>query len=139
MTPAPYKVSNPKGADRIMPVDGTALRRESWILGQCPDTYNTSNNRTFKSPSMDTNQMRKDADQVLALRQKVAGTSIKNECPNEAGVGTMYKTNSSLVHNDPGKQDVISKDMRDAQRKKLTKASFMMGKAPNFYNTNNKL
>lgn len=88
MTPAPYKVSNPKNAERMLPVDGQALRRESWILGQCPDTYNTSNKNAFKSPSMDKIQRVKDAANVLEVRQKVAGTSIKNECPSDAMTGT---------------------------------------------------
>lgn len=34
---------------------------------------------------------------------------------------------------------MITKSVRNKQRDKLTKASFMMGKAPNFYDTNNKL
>ena len=41
MQPAPYKVSNPDGAELVKPIDGAALRKESWILGQCPDTYHS--------------------------------------------------------------------------------------------------
>ena len=41
MQPAPYKISNPVGAEKTKAIDGAALRKESWILGQCPDTYNS--------------------------------------------------------------------------------------------------
>mmetsp|Transcript_26186 Transcript_26186/g.32738 ORF Transcript_26186/g.32738 Transcript_26186/m.32738 type:complete len:140 (-) Transcript_26186:1510-1929(-) len=53
MTPAAYKVSMPDNAERAKPIDGTALRKESWILGQCPKTYDTSNQKAFRSPSID--------------------------------------------------------------------------------------
>ena len=33
MQPAPYKVSDPRGAEMVKPVDAAALRKESWILG----------------------------------------------------------------------------------------------------------
>ena len=36
MYAAPFKQSNPDGAVRIPPVDGTALRKESWKLGSSP-------------------------------------------------------------------------------------------------------
>lgn len=107
MIPAPYKVSNPKAGERVKPVDGIALRKESWILGQCPDTFNTTNSATFRSPSMDTIQLNKTSEAAKALRAKVSGTSIKNECPSDAMTGTMYKTNSSVVHRDPGQTEVM--------------------------------
>jgi len=41
MTPAPYKVSNPVGAQKAKAIDANLLGKESWILGQCPGTYKT--------------------------------------------------------------------------------------------------
>ena len=51
MHPAPYKVSRPEGAEKIPAIDGAALRKESWILGQCPDYYNTAQKAAFRSPN----------------------------------------------------------------------------------------
>lgn len=73
------------------------------------------------------------------LKGKVAGTSIKNECPSDTMTGTMYKTNSALVHQNPGTDEVIPQSMRDEQRLKLSRANFTIGASPNFYDTNNKL
>ena len=120
MSPAPYKVSMPQNAERVKAIDGAALRKESWILGQCPDTYNTSNRNSFRSPSIDPTLRGKNAQAVRELKQKVAGTSIKNESPSNAFDGSMYKTNSAIVHRDLGKMEVVDQSARDAQRKKLT-------------------
>jgi len=43
MYAAPFKQSSPEGAVRIPPVDGTALRKESWKLGSSPQFYETIN------------------------------------------------------------------------------------------------
>lgn len=53
MHPAPYKTSNPVGAEKVKSIDGAALRKESWILGQCPGTYASVNNLSYRSPTMD--------------------------------------------------------------------------------------
>ena len=73
------------------------------------------------------------------MRAKVAGSSIVNESPSNSHVSTMYKTNSAVVHSNKGMSDVITRDMRNAQRDKLTKANFSMGYAPNFYATQNNI
>ena len=43
MAPAPYKQSNPDGADRPPVIDSNKLGRESWTLGTFPDTFKTVN------------------------------------------------------------------------------------------------
>ncbi len=53
MHPAPYKISNPVGAEKVKSIDGAALRKESWILGQCPDTHGSVNTLSFRSPALD--------------------------------------------------------------------------------------
>ena len=68
MTPAPYKVSMPQNAERVKPIDGAALRKESWILGQCPDTYNTINKNAYRSPSIDPTLRGKNADAARSLK-----------------------------------------------------------------------
>ena len=139
MHPAPYKVSNPVNAEKINPIDGAALRKESWILGQCPDTKVTNMQRTFQSPQMDRSQKAKDNEAARALRQRVAGTSIKNESPsNSPDASLHYQTNTQIVHRSLGEIDVLDKKMRDEQRNKLTKANFIMGKSPQYYGTTQK-
>ena len=58
MYPAPYKVSDPSNAERVMPIDGAALRKESWILGQCPDNYKSIQQSTFKAPRVNSEDSR---------------------------------------------------------------------------------
>lgn len=82
MQPAPYKVSNPANAELVKPIDGAALRKESWILGQCPDTYHSIQRSSFKSPGTDAETKRRDNKAAQDLRARVAGTSIKNESPS---------------------------------------------------------
>ena len=139
LTPAPYKQSFPQQAERVKPIDGAALRKESWILGQCPETYSTVNQQSFHSPKIDPSSRKNNAEQVRLVRHKVASSSIKNECTTEMSASTMYKTNSAVVHSDKGMSDVITREMRNAQRDKLTKANFSMGYAPNFYATQNNM
>ena len=50
MLPAPYKVSDPTGAEKVKSIDAAALRKESWILGQCPGTYASIQKNSFASP-----------------------------------------------------------------------------------------
>ena len=84
MIQAPYKVSRPEGAEKVPPIDGAALRKESWILGQCPDYYNTATKAAFRTPNYDPAQKSKDNKTARDLRYKVAGTNIKNESPGGA-------------------------------------------------------
>jgi len=41
MSPAPYKISNPVNPEKIKTYDKNELGKESWILGQCPETFKT--------------------------------------------------------------------------------------------------
>lgn len=47
MYPAPFKRSSPEGAERIPPIDGRALRKESWRLGSSPSIYETVNQSNY--------------------------------------------------------------------------------------------
>ena len=68
MFPAPYKVSNPEGGERAVGMDKSKIGKESWILGQCPNTYNTSAQRNFKSPKYDPASKRADNLAAKSLR-----------------------------------------------------------------------
>ena len=136
MHPAPYKVSRPEGAAKINPIDGAALRKESWILGQCPDTKTTNMQRSFQSPMQNPAQKFKDNEAARVLRQKVAGTSIKDESPAHSPDRSLqYQTNTQIVHRSLGEMETLDKSMRDEQRRKLTRANFIMGKSPQYYGT----
>ena len=60
MVPAPYKVSNPVGAEKVKAIDANILGKESWILGQCGNYYNTTQQRSFNNPKMDVQVMNND-------------------------------------------------------------------------------
>ena len=47
MYPAPFKKSDPVGAERPVPIDGHALRKESWKLGSSPAFYETINQSNY--------------------------------------------------------------------------------------------
>ena len=66
----------------MKPIDGAALRKESWILGQCADTYNSQQMASFKQPRVNSEDARISKVNARALKQKVAGTSIRNVSPS---------------------------------------------------------
>lgn len=103
MTPAPYKVSNPIGAEKVKSIDKSLLGRENWILGQCPDSYGTVSGNAFASPRLNPETVRQDAIAAKALKVKVAGSSINNQgspSPDQRQMG--YQTNNAIVHRSLG-------------------------------------
>lgn len=141
MYPAAYKVQQPEGGFRPQPIDKNLLGREHWILGQCPETFNTINQKTFNAPRAEASERKQQNDAARALRAKVSGTSIRNEDPRNRSQDAMlnYQTNSQLVHKHLGKIQGTDKAVQEAQRKKLTQANFTVGASPPFYDTTNKI
>jgi len=120
----------------VKPIDGAALRKESWILGQCADTYKTVQMVTHAHPSVNSRDHSQDAANARALKAKVAGTSIKNESPSSmTDPNIAFQTNTQIVHKHLGEINQIDQSVRDAQRSKLTKANFIVGKSPQYYAT----
>ena len=101
MYPAPYKVSDPSGAVRAKAKDSNELRKESWILGQCPETFTSVQTRSFTQPRVIEGEKAKDNQIARDLRKKVSGTSYKNESPaNNPDV--RFQTNTQIVHKNLG-------------------------------------
>ena len=102
MVPAPYKVSNPVGAEKVKAIDANILGKESWILGQCGNYYNTTQQRSFNNPKMDVQVMNNDRLAAKQLRAKVSGTSIKVDPSSSVDKILGFQTNSGLVHRSLG-------------------------------------
>ena len=47
MYPAPFKKSDPTGAERVKAKCGNELRKESWTLGASPAFYETINQSNY--------------------------------------------------------------------------------------------
>ena len=138
MYPAPFKQSNPVGAERPKMMDKNALGRENWTLGASPMFYETINQTNFNKQS---NQIDRKAQQaaIFALKSKVGGSSIKNEVKSQEMLGAVWQTNSQYVHKELNDAEPIDPQARNEQRKKLTQSNFGMGKASVGYYTTNKL
>jgi len=123
----------------VQPIDGAALRKESWILGQCPGTYKSVQEASFKNPGTNAETKMRANKAAADLRARVAGTSIKNESPSHSTDARLaFQTNTQIVHKSLGEIKPIDKNVQLAQKTKLTKANFIVGKSPHFYGTTNK-
>ena len=99
MYPAPYKVSDPSGAERAKAKDSNELRKESWTMGQHPETFTSVQKQTFTSPKILPGEKARDNQIAKDLRRKVAGTSYKNESPaHSPDARIMFQTNTQSVH-----------------------------------------
>ena len=69
MYPAPFKQSSPDGAERIQPIDGAALRKESWRFGASPSFYETISQSNYGIRkgvvSFDNSQRKKDIFSII--------------------------------------------------------------------------
>lgn len=135
MTPAPYKVSNPVGAEKVKSIDKNLLGKESWILGQCPNAFGTVSKMSFTSPRMNPETVASDKVAARALKQKVAGTSIRNEASSPDSKMLGFQTNNAIVHKSLGAIQPVDKEMQKAARDKLTRANFSLGKQSPYYST----
>ena len=97
MYPAPFKQSDPTGAEKPKIIDKNKLGRENWTLGASPMFYETINQSNFNKGA---NQVDRKAQQaaIYALKSKVAGSSIKNEVKSAEMLGAVWQTNSQYVH-----------------------------------------
>jgi len=94
---------------------------------------------SFNSPNTNAETKRKDNLAAQKLRQRVAGTSIKNESPHGSTDPRLaFQTNTQIVHKSLGEIHPIDKDVQRKQKEKLTRANFIVGKSPQFYGTTNK-
>ena len=98
MYPAPFKLSNPAGADPPAIIDKNKLRCENWTLGASPMFYETINQTNFGKTGGAGPDRKAQKDAIYALKAKVAGSSIKNEPPNDDSLGPVWQTNSQPVH-----------------------------------------
>ena len=139
MYPAPFKRSDPSGADPPAIIDKNKLRCENWTLGASPMFYETINQTNFGKTGGAGPDRKAQKDAIYALKAKVAGSSIKNEPPNDDSLGPVWQTNSQTVHKPLADAGHIDQSARNEQRKKLTQTNFGLGLARNAYYTTNKL
>ena len=90
MYPAPFKLSNPAGADPPAIIDKNKLRSENWTLGASPMFYETINQTNFGKTAGAGPDRKAQKDAIHALKAKVAGSSIKNEPPNDDSLGPVW-------------------------------------------------
>ena len=62
-----------------------------------------------------------------------------NSSPDPCRPGNLaFQTNTAIVHTSLGEINPIDRAFKEEQRRKLTKANFLMGKSPQTYGTSNK-
>lgn len=139
MYPAPFKQSDPVGAERPKMIDKNKLGRENWTLGASPMFYETVNQTNFGKRGNQSLDRKAQQAAIYALKSKVGGSSIKNEVKSQEELGAVWQTNSQYVHKPLVDAAPIDSQARNEQRKKLTQSNFGMGKANVGYFTTNKL
>jgi len=91
MYPAPFKLSDPTGAEMPKKIDKNRLGRENWTLGASPMRYETVHQTNFGRDKGGQSLDRKaQAAAIYALKSKVGGTSIRNEVSNSAELGAIW-------------------------------------------------
>lgn len=98
MYPAPFKLSNPAGADRPAIIDKNKLGRENWTLGASPMFYETINQTNFGKTGGQSLDRKAAQEAIHALKSKVGGSSIRHDVSSPDQLGPVWQTNSQLVH-----------------------------------------
>ena len=98
MYPAPFKLSNPAGADRPAIIDKNKLGRENWTLGASPMFYETINQTNYGKTGGQSLDRKAAQEAIHALKSKVGGSSIKHDSASPDQLGPVWQTNSQLVH-----------------------------------------
>lgn len=106
MYPAPFKQSDPVGAERPKMMDKNKLGRENWTLGASPMFYETINQTNFGKRGNNLDRKAQQAA-IYALKSKVSGSSIKNEVKSMEQLGAVWQTNSQYVHKPLSDAEVI--------------------------------
>lgn len=98
MYPAPFKLSNPAGAERPAIIDKNKLGRENWTLGASPMRYETINQTNYGKAGGQSLDRKAAQEAIHALKSKVGGSSIRHDSGSPERLGAVWQTNSQFVH-----------------------------------------